>query len=174
LPAADSAIVLVAFDAESEIIHNDFKISKSKVADLYLGQGESKVDTSKSILTRFIIKLPSEKYGSAFYKITNRKALAMPVLNCVAVVGVEDDYFTDCRIVVAPVAPIPFRMRAVEDKLIGKKISADIIEDAAENSMNMSKPRNSRIRGSMEYRKEMVKILVRRTLIKAIERARNR
>jgi carbon-monoxide dehydrogenase medium subunit len=72
------------------------------------------------------------------------------------------------RIALGAVAPTPLRACGAEAILIGKKVNKAIIEEAAEKAAEDAKP-ISDVRGSAEYRRELVKVLVRRTLKKACE-----
>jgi carbon-monoxide dehydrogenase medium subunit len=74
----------------------------------------------------------------------------------------------EAAIALGPVAPIPFRASQTEAKLRGSPISKKCLEMAAESVFEESNPRSSLLRGSMEYRKEMFKVFVRRGLSRAL------
>ena len=69
---------------------------------------------------------------------------------------------------------MPFRARKAEDVLRGAVISLDSINKAAGLAADEAQPRDSELRGSAEYRKEMVEVLVRRALKQAAQRAKQR
>ncbi|HJX03846.1 MAG TPA: xanthine dehydrogenase family protein subunit M, partial [Dehalococcoidia bacterium] len=72
------------------------------------------------------------------------------------------------RIALGAVAPTPIRVPAAEALLKGKEISADNIERAAQAAAETANP-ISDVRGSAKYRREMVRVLTRRSLQKAME-----
>ena len=93
------------------------------------------------------------------------------MLNCAVVVVVQGEIALDCRIVVAPVASVPFRARSAEEVLLNKRLDNDLIEKAAAEAFEQANPRDSVFRGSWRYRKEMVKVIVRQGITRAVKRA---
>lgn len=172
-PAADTAVALFALGTEAEIETNSNRKSVA-LEDLYEDIGISKIDSTAEIVTCLRFKSLQGNQGSAFVRLSQRKALALPLVNVAVVVTVQEDNFKEARIVVAPVAPIPFRSKQAEAELVGAPITRNYIERAAEAAMREANPRDSVLRGSKEYRREMVKVLVRRALNQAIQRIRQK
>jgi CO/xanthine dehydrogenase FAD-binding subunit len=83
---------------------------------------------------------------------------------------VIDNRMDKVALAVAPVAPTPFRCKQTEAFLSGKPATAESIEAAVEVLLSECKPRTSPHRATAEYRKEVLPVLLRRTLSKAIER----
>ena len=79
----------------------------------------------------------------------------------------------DARIVVSNAASIPLRVKEAERCLIGKKINGDLLTEAGEVASKEANP-PSDVHGSEEYRREMIKVFVKRAANKALERARKR
>ena len=102
-----------------------------------------------------------------------RKALALPILVLATVVTIDPGKKTikDAAIAIGPVAPTPFRALKTEAKLRGAPISQGSLEMAAQSAFEEANPRSSLLRGSLEYRKEMVKVFVRRGLTRALTEA---
>src|SRR5205814_4371131 len=65
LPAADGTLSLVALDAEAEVASVEGRMWYN-IRDLFLGPGESRVDTSRQVLTRLRFRLPGTPDASAF------------------------------------------------------------------------------------------------------------
>ena len=172
-PAADAAVALFALEAKAEITSLNGK-RLVPVEELYQAVGVSKVDSTAEIVTALYFPSLRNNQGSAFMRLAQRKALALPMLNVAVVITVQDDHFEEARLVVAPVAPIPFRSRKAEAVLSGSPIGLDAINKAAELAASEAEPRDSDLRGSAEYRKEMVKVLVRRALEQAVSRAKQK
>lgn len=64
------------------------------------------------------------------------------------------------------VAPTPIRVPQAEAILAGRVLTDETIEEAAEKAAEAARP-ISDMRGSAEYRKELIKVLTRRTLKRA-------
>ena len=79
----------------------------------------------------------------------------------------------DARIVLSNAASIPLRAKEAERCLIGKKINGDLLTEAGEVASKEANP-PSDVHGSEEYRREMIKVFVKRAANKALERARKR
>ena len=75
-------------------------------------------------------------------------------------------------VAVAPVAPTPFRCAQTEAFLKDKPATAESIEAAIPILLSECKPRTSPRRATAEYRREVLPVLLRRTLSRAIERAK--
>ena len=74
----------------------------------------------------------------------------------------------EVRIALAAVAPTPIRARRAEALLRGQAINADVIAAAAQKASDEARPIGD-VRGSADYRREMVAVLARRALEQALE-----
>ncbi len=74
--------------------------------------------------------------------------------------------------VLGAVAPTPMRARRAEEMLRGEKIGKGLAEKAARTASDESSPIDD-IRGSAEYRREMIKIVARDAIIQAAELAKS-
>jgi carbon-monoxide dehydrogenase medium subunit len=77
----------------------------------------------------------------------------------------------DARIVISNAASVPLRVRGAEKRLIGEVINDQLLTEAGEVASAEADP-PSDVHGTAEYRKEMVKVFVRRAAVKAFERAK--
>ena len=75
------------------------------------------------------------------------------------------------RIVLSNAASIPLRAREAEKRLIGKVVKDDLLIEAGEVASAEADP-PSDVHGSVEYRREMVKVFVKRAARKALEKAK--
>ena len=174
-PAADAAIALTALEAELEVADLDGR-RWIPIGELYEGPGRSKVDPTRQMVTAVRFPALGPGQGSAFERLAKRRALALPILNTAVVVGLEGDdrAFVEARIALGPVAPTPFRARQAEKAMHSAPIGEESIAKAAEIASREAKPRTSLLRASEEYRREMIKVLVRRALRRALEEAQGR
>jgi len=172
MPAADGAIALFALEAELEIASPDGR-RWVPIEELYEGPGRSKVDPSREMVTAIRFPALDENQGSAFERLARRKALALPVLNVAVVITLDDGRFRDARIAMGPVAPTPFRARGAEKALRGMPSSSETIQRAAKVAAGEARPRSSLLRASAAYRKEVLAVLVRRALERALLQAQS-
>ena len=169
-PAADTAIALFSLCAEVEILSSS-GTRRVPIEQTYEKLCVSRVNSALEIVTALYIKGLRKDQGSAFVRLAQRKALALPMLNVAAVVTVQDGRFEDSRITIGPVAPLPFRSKNAEAILKHAAAGPESIGKAAEAAALEAQPRDSALRGSAEYRREMVKVFVRRAIGRALQRA---
>lgn len=171
-PAADTAIPLLALGAEAEIADSS-GTRREPLEDLYVRPGESKVDASSEILVALRFPALGRHRGSAFARLAKRGALSLPILNAAVVVHLEDDgtILKDVRLALGPVALTPFRARGAEEALRGRPVDEETLDSALEIASQEAQPRSNPLRGSAEYRREMVSVLLRRALERAVAAA---
>ena len=167
LPAADGAIGLTALDAQAEVTERTGR-RWTPMADLYVGVGRCTVDSCQAMITQLRFKALSEGEGSAFERLAKRKALILPILNAAVVVGQDGGAIQSARIAIGPVATTPFVATAAAEWLLGQAPDAAAAANAAKLAAQAAEPRYSLLRGSAEYRKSMVEVLVRRALTRAL------
>jgi CO/xanthine dehydrogenase FAD-binding subunit len=165
-PAADASIPLLALDARVTVVSaNGERVVP--LADFFLDVGRTVVDPSREILTRIEFKALGSDQGCCSLRLSKRRALALPMLVCSVVVTVDKakKVITEAAIALGPVAPTPFRSRLIK----GKPATLQTLQEAADMAYAYCSPRDSLLRGSCDYRQEMVKVLVRRGLRRALE-----
>jgi len=175
LPAADGSVALVALDAEVEIAGEGGRTWRP-VAGLFLGPGQSAVDPSREMITAIRFARAGTRQGSAWERIGRRRALVLPILNCAVSLALDGEgrNLAWARISLGPVAPVPFRARETEAFLAGRPADAETFARAGEIAAGESHPRTSLLRASKEYRHEVIKVLVRQGLERAVEQAQDR
>jgi carbon-monoxide dehydrogenase medium subunit len=168
-PAADTALPLLALNAAVTILSKTGK-KEIPLTQFFLDQGRTALDCRREILTQIRFPALQKNQGGSYLRLSMRKTLALPMLALATVVNIDPQKRTiqEAAIALGPVAPIPFRASQTEAKLRGSPISKKCLEMAAESAFEESNPRSSLLRGSMEYRKEMVKVFVRRGLSRAL------
>ncbi|MCZ7662890.1 MAG: xanthine dehydrogenase family protein subunit M [Thermoleophilia bacterium] len=160
LPAADTAVALLALDAQIEIT-DQTGMRTSELIDLYVGVGQSTLDPSREILTGIRFQAPT---CSSFQRLARRKAFALPVLNAAVALWLDEGGLCrGARVCVAPVGPKPWRALGAEEALKGRPLTEETILAAGQAATEEAVCRDS-IRGCSEYREAMVKVLVERAL----------
>jgi CO/xanthine dehydrogenase FAD-binding subunit len=172
-PAADTVVPLMALEAEVEVV-TATGTRREPLGGVCIGPGQCTVDSSAEILTTVRVRALDPNQGSAFERLAKRKALSLPILNAAAVVTLNDggDTFQEVRLAVGPIGPTPARAFSAEEALRGAAVEAQAIAAAMEIAAQEAQPRSNPLRGSREYRQEMVKVLLRRSIERAVQVAR--
>lgn len=170
LPAADGAMALFALDSEAEVAEPTGR-RWTPTADLYAGVGRCTVDSCQAMITQVRFRALPDGEGGAFERLAKRRALILPILNCAVVVRVDSGKVKRARIAIGPVATTPFVATEAAEALTGRGSDEASIAEAAGLASQAAEPRYSLLRGSTEYRKSMVEILVRRALSRAVAAA---
>jgi CO/xanthine dehydrogenase FAD-binding subunit len=173
LPAADTAIPLVALDAEAHILSPEGE-RVQPVEELFVGVGKSSVNPSREMITHFRIPLCRRpRRASAMQRLTKRKAFSIPQLSSAVFIELDDDQerFTRGRRVAAPLAPTPWRPKAAEAYLVGTPATMTNVNTAAEMARDNARARSS-LRAGAGYRKDMTAVLIRRTISEALQQLR--
>ncbi|MCB2229052.1 MAG: FAD binding domain-containing protein [Desulfarculaceae bacterium] len=171
-PAADASVPLLALDAEVTIASPQGE-RVVPLSEFFLSVGKTVVDPSKEILTAIRFKALGQGQGSSYLRLAKRKALNLPILVCAvkATAGEDLASIASAAIALGPVAPTPLREKGSEDFVAGKPATLEVCAQAGELAVNTCSPRDSLLRGSCDYRTEMVKVFVRRGLAAALAQA---
>lgn len=170
-PAADTALALLALDAEAEIV----KVGEARwtpLRELYAAPGSSHVDSTAELVRRFRFRPPAGQAGTAYRRLGKCKSIALPVLCAAAAVTLEEDRFGSVAIAMGPVAPRPSRAASAEAWLVGQPATEASIKRAATLAEEDAAPRDSLLRCARAYREAMVCVLVESVLEDAVAAAR--
>ncbi len=173
LPAADTVVPLMALDAEIEVVGSG-GTRRDPLGGVCVGPRQCTVDSTAEIVTSVWFRALGPGEGSAFERLAKRNALALPILNAAAVVTLENggDAFKEVRLAVGPIGPTPARVFDAEESLRGAAVKPETIAAALELAAQEAQPRTNPVRGSREYRQEMVKVLLGRAIERAVRVAR--
>jgi carbon-monoxide dehydrogenase medium subunit len=108
--------------------------------------------------------------GGTYVRHTPRRELDIAVVGVASQLTIRDGRCVKARIALAAVAPVPLRAAAAEERLVGEAVSPALIEEAAQLAVQAASPISDQ-RGSAEFRRHLVRVLTRRTLTTALERA---
>jgi CO/xanthine dehydrogenase FAD-binding subunit len=111
------------------------------------------------------IQVPASNGTRATYlKLRRRDSIDFPILGVAAALHTaKDGTVTKARIVLTAVESAPVEAEKAEALLVGKKISDDLIEEAASLAYRPAKPLDNTDL-SHPYRKKMAKVYVARAL----------
>ena len=157
-PAADLATALLALDATLHWHTEEGPISET-MEDFYNKEPRSTELYSGCILDRVEINIAKADAKAVYLKLGERKAMDLALVS-VAIAVDKNNAFT---ISLGSVAPSPIRARQAEEFLNKSGFTKADIDQAAGLAATASRP-ISDMYASAEYRKEMVRVLVRRGL----------
>jgi len=192
-PSADTATPLLVLGTQAKI--KSLKKERTvPVEEFFKGPGETELKPGELVRELLIPKLLPNT-GSAYYKLQRRLALDLPILGVSVLLSLDKNKVTcsdmlcttspissilhkmeedeiickDVRIALGVAAPTPMRAVKAETLLRGKKLSDELLEEVANTASQEAQPRDT-IRGEAWYRKDMVRVLVKRMAMKCIER----
>jgi CO/xanthine dehydrogenase FAD-binding subunit len=166
-PAADSAPPLLVLGGRVKLVEGG-RERVLPLEDFYVGPGKT-VLSPKELLVEVQLPEPKEGTGSAFLKVV-RVAADPAKLNVAVAIEREKDLCRDCRIALGSVAPKPFRTIEAEDILKGKRLTPDLIEKTSQRASEEIQPITD-VRSTVDYRREVAKVIVRDAVKLAWERA---
>ena len=167
-PAADLPPALMAVGAKVELKGKKGRREVS-LDEFFLGPGKT-VIRADEILTKIIINELPPFTGGDYMKLGHRKALEIAIVAVAARVTLDkpQGIIKNVRIILSAVAPQAIHAVSAEKVLINEKPTEKLIERAATLAMQDCSPITD-IRGGAEYRKEIVKVLTKRTLLNAVK-----
>lgn len=166
-PSSDMVVPLMALDAMLKLIGPKGERTVP-IEKFTLGSGENILD--REILTEIIVPRQEEPFGAAFKKL-KRSSADLAKVSCAVRIVMRDSECKDIRIVLGAVADKVFRAKKAEDLMRGEKVTAEVIEEAGKKASQEAQPITD-VRSTSEYRKQMIKVLVKRLVRLSVERAK--
>ena len=167
-PASDVALCLLALDAQLGIAGLGPE-RQIPIEGFFTGVNQTILQPSE-IVTKITIPAFPSGTGTAFYKLA-RTAGDIAKVNVAVRLRMKINRCEDVRIALGSVAPTVIRARKAEGILQGQKLEQKALAAAAEAAAEETRPIND-VRSSADYRRKMVRVLVRRTVEKAAERVK--
>lgn len=164
-PASDIVPALLVLGAELKVAGTGGE-RVIPIEDFCIGVKQCSLQPGE-IVTEVFIPFPPAGTGSAFMKLA-RTASDIAKVNVAVLIAATTNICDDARIALGSVAPTAIRTAKAEDMLKGQKLDHVIIEKAAQAASEEASPITD-IRSTAEYRKETARVLVRRTILKAVE-----
>jgi carbon-monoxide dehydrogenase medium subunit len=160
-PANDTIPALMALGAS--VVLRSAKGERSvPLAQFYTGLRKTIMQPDEMLVDINFPALPRTARG-AFMRMTLRRAQAISVVNAAIVLHFKAEKISAAAIALGAVAPTIIRAPEAEAFLVGRKLTARNIAQAAELALQAASPIGD-IRSSAAYRREMVKVAVRRVL----------
>lgn len=171
-PSADSAPPLLCLGARAVVAH-PAGTKTIPLESFFKGPGQTALADNELLVEIEVPPLPPSTAGY-YLRHTPRKEMDIAVVGAAAMLARPErgGPCSDVRISLGAVAPTPVRVPDAEAFLKGKAPDDAAIEEAAEIAVGAVSP-ISDVRASAEYRRELVKVLVRRALGGALEALNN-
>ena len=167
-PASDVATSLFALGAQLKITGlNGERIEP--IEKFYLGYRLTSLKRGEMV-TEVILPNPSPGIGTAFFNLVRTHADIAKISVAVAILP-EKGVCGEGRIVIGAAAPTVFRAVKAEKLFTGQQITSEVINKVAETAAGETRPITD-LRSTARYRREMARVLVRRALEKALEKAK--
>jgi len=192
-PSADTATPLLVLGAQvrAQSLRGERTIP---IETFFTGPGKTVLQDDETV-TGLVISKPLPHTGSAYWKHQRRQALDLPIVGVSVLLSLDKDRVAcsdllcttspisnilhameddellcqEVRIGLGVSAPTPMRALNAEKLLRGQKISDELLDQAAQAASEEAQPRDS-IRGEAWYRKDMIRVLVKRMAMRSIER----
>lgn len=167
-PASDIAVALFALGAKLKIVGPSSERT-IPIENFFIDVGQTILQPNEMVAEVSIPRLATGM-GGAFFKLV-RTAADIAKVNVAVALTVVDSVCQDAKIALGSVAPTTVRARKAEEIIKGKLIHERTIEEAAAAAAEETRPITD-LRSTVEYRKEMSLVLVKRAINKALERVK--
>ena len=168
-PASDLAPTLMALGARATLSRCRSERVVS-LEDFFVDYMETALQPDE-LLTE--IHIPNSGRGNGFYYKFAHRATDLAVVSVAVYLDLESgdqDRCRDVRIVMGSVGPTALRSRRGEDLLKSQAITDALIEEVARLSAEDAQPTTD-INGSEEYKRDLVRVMVSRSIKKALSRS---
>lgn len=169
-PAGDLCPVLIALGGQLRIasLGGERTISVEEFSTSYF----ETVLQPEEILTEIQVPNLPVRTGVAYKKFTMIEGDYAVVSATVSItLNSKDERCSEARIVLGAVAPVPMRAKRAEKILVGREIKDSLLEEAAQIASEEAEP-VSDMHASEEYKRELVRVLVKRVAQEALQKAK--
>lgn len=167
-PANDHPATMLAYNA-TVVAHGPGGQRLIPIDDFFTGLFENALHQNE-ILTEIRIPTPGVGSGGAYLKIERK--VGDYAISAVAVqLTLSGNLCTAARIGLTNVSSVPMRAQNAEAALLGQEISDALLEQVGQTAAAECDP-SADLRGSVEYKRDLTRILVKRAIRKAVERVK--
>jgi CO/xanthine dehydrogenase FAD-binding subunit len=163
-PAADGVPPLLTLDASVELV-GPKGTRQVQLPDFLLGVRHTALSTCEILTAIHIPKVPAAV--SAFSKLGSRKYLVISIAMVAVLLCVENGSIVEARVAVGACSPVARRMPELEAQLRGQSDVSGLVTPQHLASLS---PIDD-VRGSAEYRLDVVVPMIQRTLSQMMEAA---
>jgi carbon-monoxide dehydrogenase medium subunit len=167
-PANDHPATMLALDARVVATGPNGE-RKIPITDFFTGLFTT-VLNSDELLTEIQIPVPTAGAGGAYIKLERKVGDFATAAVAVQLTIGKGDVCERAGIGLTNAGPRPVNAKKAEVVLRGKKIDGETIRQAARLASEESDPKSD-LRGSAEYKRDLIRVLTARALHRALERA---
>lgn len=160
-PANDTITPLMALGAKVTLVSTR-GIRVVPLKKFYLGVRKTVMEPDEMLADISFPALTKTQRGT-FIKLALRRAQAISLVNAALILDLKGDTVKSASITLGAVTPIITHATKAEKFLTGKKLNEKNIIAAADLAVKSAKPIDD-VRGSANYRSEMVRVITRRGL----------
>jgi len=169
-PAGDPAPVIIALNGKLKTISSKGE-RVIAAEDFFKDYFETDLQVDE-ILAEIQIPNPPPRTGTAYTKFSLIEDDYAIVSAAVSItLSPQNNTCSNARIVLGAAAPVPMRATKAEKALVGKEIDDKLLEEVGKLASEEASP-ISDIHASEKYRRELVRILVKRAGKQALDRAK--
>ena len=167
-PQGDWTSALLA--ANAEVVVRSAGGERTIEVDRLLKGPFTTVLEPNEVLTEVRVPDPGPHAGGTYLKL-ERKVGDFATVGVAVQLSLADGHVERAGIALTAVGPINFRATAAEDALTGAELSDEAITSAARVAADAAEPKSD-LRGSAEYKRNVVRVFCERALRKAADSAR--
>lgn len=172
-PANDHPAAMLAYGAQI-IARSPTGNRVIAIDDLFVGLFETSLQPGE-ILVEIRIPKPTAASGGAYLKVERKVgdyavAAVAVQLELAGPPGTHGTQIRHIRIGLTNVSPVPQRAKAAEAALTGQHATDDVLEAAGQAAAAECDP-SADLRGQVDYKRDLVRVLTKRAVRRAIQRA---
>ena len=165
-PLTDPGASLIALDAELTLASSNATRTVS-VEDFFVDYYQTALEPGE-LLTEIRVP-PPQRPGWSHIKFTPRSVEDFATVGVAMTLRAKAGSCEDVRLALNSVASTIIRAKRAEDVLRGQRLSDDLLREVGEIAASEVDPMDDN-RGSADYKRDLVKVLVRRAAEQAIQR----
>lgn len=166
-PANDHPAVMLAYGA-TLVAQGPGGRREIPVDDFFVGLFESALEPNE-ILVEIRIPTPPPGSGGAYEKF-ERKVGDYAVSAAAVQLTMSGHTCSAARIGLTNVSAVPMRANGAEEALVGNEVTDEVVEAAGQAAAEECDP-SADLRGSEAYKRDITRVLVKRAIRRAVERA---
>jgi len=169
VPSADMAPILLAHGAFMRVVSPTGE-RVVPLREFFVGPRETVLEKAE-VVVAIDVPPPAPGTGDASLRQGGRVSLSLPMASVAVVVLMDGKICREATVALGAVAPTPIVATAAGEAVAGKELSEEVLREAGERAAEAAVPIDD-LRATKEYRLELVKVLTRRVLMAAAERAK--
>ncbi len=160
-PSAEMPPALLVHDAIAELAGPD-GVRSIPLDELFAGPGRTTLARGE-LLTSLRLRTPSTAAGSCYLRQTVRWSMDLAGAGVAASVEVDGDTVTQARVALGAVAPVPLLVPEAAEAVVGSELTSAGADEAGARAAAACSPITD-ARGTAQYRRDVVSVLVPRAL----------